>query len=439
MQLLGSQRPAGAGVQVSCTIRSSNTIESARVYYKTTGAPYFTQADLTLSGGNYHYTIPAASVQNPGVEFYFQATDDEGNAVTYPKYSPSYLPLTFAVTPNSAPQITYDAPEIWLHRCTLPVQVLITDNTNVAAASLFYRNPGTFFYAESPLTNMGGGIYSTSILGPLLNAQDDLEMFIAAWDNNQLVNYWNLSELPFLLNVAVELPPTPPAVALEPATMPIIIPASGGEFDYTAYVINPIPIAGECDLWAELLTPSGTIQEVGVLLTGVSLIGGETHSEFITQEVPDTAASGNYQYIVHTGDYTAGDIFFTAQFAFMKLPSLLGPVPYHTGWRFHLQEFCLSDISPPTLITADQPALSGGWPNPFNAETSLQFYLPSSGRASLKIFNLQGEEIALLADGFYPEGVHYIRWNAAQNASGIYFCALSTAQGIITSKLVLIK
>jgi|GEM_PF-1444221 len=438
-QLLGTQRPAGVGVQVSCTIRSSNTITSARIYYKTTGGQYFNQAEMSHTGDNYYYTIPAATVQNPGVEFYFQATDNLGSTVTYPKYSPSYLPLSFAVAPNFAPVITYDAPEIWLHRRTLPVEVQITDNNSVAEATLFYRVPGTFFYVQTPLASIGNNTFIASLAGPLLNQQDDLEIFIAAWDPTQVVNYWYLSELPFLLNIAAELPPTPPAVALEPASVPIIVPANGGEFDYVANVINPIPFEGECDVWAEMLTPGGSYQEIGLLLDDLELLGGETYPDSITQEVPDTAAAGNYQYIVHTGDYTTGEIFYTAEFAFMKLPALLGPITYHSGWIFYSQESQLTDIPQPVMIAADQPFIGGACPNPFNMETSLEFYLPQSGNASLKIYNIKGEEIAVLTDGFRQPGIHRITWNAAGCSTGIYFCAFSTSQGTQLTKLVLVK
>ncbi|HSP87724.1 MAG TPA: T9SS type A sorting domain-containing protein, partial [Ignavibacteriaceae bacterium] len=66
-------------------------------------------------------------------------------------------------------------------------------------------------------------------------------------------------------------------------------------------------------------------------------------------------------------------------------------------------------------------SLSQNYPNPFNPETAISFNLQEDGFASIKIFNVQGEEIEVLFDGFIPSGNQVIKWNASNFTSGVYF------------------
>jgi ligand-binding sensor domain-containing protein len=84
-------------------------------------------------------------------------------------------------------------------------------------------------------------------------------------------------------------------------------------------------------------------------------------------------------------------------------------------------------------------SLSQNYPNPFNASTTLSFTLPADSRISLKIFNILGEEIAVLVEGILPSGEHRVTWNAAGCASGVYFSRLVTGDAVITRELLYMK
>lgn len=69
------------------------------------------------------------------------------------------------------------------------------------------------------------------------------------------------------------------------------------------------------------------------------------------------------------------------------------------------------------------------YPNPFTASTTIKFSLEKKSNVQLKIYNLFGQEVKVLADGELPQGEHRIRWNGTQqNGSaanmGIYICRL---------------
>jgi hypothetical protein len=69
--------------------------------------------------------------------------------------------------------------------------------------------------------------------------------------------------------------------------------------------------------------------------------------------------------------------------------------------------------------------LYGNYPNPFNSQTIIRFFVPEDGELTLSIFNLLGQEVINLRSGFILAGEHAIRWDAFDQPSGIYFINLN--------------
>ncbi len=89
-------------------------------------------------------------------------------------------------------------------------------------------------------------------------------------------------------------------------------------------------------------------------------------------------------------------------------------------------------------------SLAQNYPNPFNPITSISYYLPKRSNVSLKIFDVLGNEIALIDEGERTEGKHSVQWNGKdkfqkQVNSGIYFFNLETPEYKKTIKGVLLK
>ena len=84
--------------------------------------------------------------------------------------------------------------------------------------------------------------------------------------------------------------------------------------------------------------------------------------------------------------------------------------------------------------------LSQNFPNPFNPTTNIQFTVPASGRALLKVYNTLGQEVATLFDGEATAGTnHQVQFNASNLASGIYFSRLEFDGRIQVKKMLLLK
>ena len=84
--------------------------------------------------------------------------------------------------------------------------------------------------------------------------------------------------------------------------------------------------------------------------------------------------------------------------------------------------------------------LGGNYPNPFNPTTNIQFSVPQDGYASLKVYNIIGQEVATLFAGMAKAG-HYIpaTFNAARLASGIYFARLQYNDKSLVQRMLLTK
>ena len=82
-------------------------------------------------------------------------------------------------------------------------------------------------------------------------------------------------------------------------------------------------------------------------------------------------------------------------------------------------------------------ALKQNYPNPFNSTTTINYILQNSDKISLKIFNLVGQEIETLINGYQIAGGYKIKWKPEGLSSGIYFCRLQTSKFLETKKLIL--
>ncbi len=85
-------------------------------------------------------------------------------------------------------------------------------------------------------------------------------------------------------------------------------------------------------------------------------------------------------------------------------------------------------------------ALPQNYPNPFNPTTMLQFTVPHDGRATLKVYNAIGQEVATLFDGVASAGeYHQATFDGSRFASGIYLARLVFSGQTLVRKLLMTK
>jgi len=86
-----------------------------------------------------------------------------------------------------------------------------------------------------------------------------------------------------------------------------------------------------------------------------------------------------------------------------------------------------------------QYALHQNYPNPFNPTTKVKFDLPKSGQVKLTLYDVLGNEVAVLLNGVQNAGYFEAEINASSYASGIYFYVLKAGDFTETKKMILIK
>jgi hypothetical protein len=79
------------------------------------------------------------------------------------------------------------------------------------------------------------------------------------------------------------------------------------------------------------------------------------------------------------------------------------------------------------------------YPNPFNPATTLHVQLDQDVELSLGIYNLQGQQVAMLFDGLLLAGTHELSWSGEAVSSGVYYAVLTNGQQQSVKKLLLLK
>jgi len=79
------------------------------------------------------------------------------------------------------------------------------------------------------------------------------------------------------------------------------------------------------------------------------------------------------------------------------------------------------------------------YPNPFNPTTKIEYWLPSAGKVTLKIYDVLGREIEKLVDQVQEAGKYSVQWNASNNSSGVYFYNIIAGSNHSVKKMLMIK
>lgn len=84
--------------------------------------------------------------------------------------------------------------------------------------------------------------------------------------------------------------------------------------------------------------------------------------------------------------------------------------------------------------------LSQNYPNPFNPVTQIKYDIAKASNVSLKVYDVLGNEVALVVSGNLSAGKYSADFNASKLASGIYFYSLIVdGQKVDTRKMMLVK
>ena len=104
----------------------------------------------------------------------------------------------------------------------------------------------------------------------------------------------------------------------------------------------------------------------------------------------------------------------------------------------------LSGISQEPSAVPSGYTLEQNYPNPFNPSTRIKFSLTSPSMTKISVYNLLGQEIAVLAKGTFQAGTHEIVWNGCDRfnnpmPTGVYLYQMKTEDRTQSRKMLLLK
>ncbi len=111
---------------------------------------------------------------------------------------------------------------------------------------------------------------------------------------------------------------------------------------------------------------------------------------------------------------------------------------YDGVWRRPLSEM-VTGIGISSTEVPGKFKLEQNYPNPFNPGTTIRFELPVASHVSLSVFDILGREVSVLVNERMEAGVHGVRFEAHDLASGVYLYRLQAGSFVNTKKSVILK
>lgn len=90
-------------------------------------------------------------------------------------------------------------------------------------------------------------------------------------------------------------------------------------------------------------------------------------------------------------------------------------------------------------LTAGDYELMQNYPNPFNSSTIIRWNMKKNNNVIIKIYNLLGEEAAVILNEERPAGIHEVRFESNNLPGGIYFYRIAAGDFSAVRKMILIK
>ena len=101
---------------------------------------------------------------------------------------------------------------------------------------------------------------------------------------------------------------------------------------------------------------------------------------------------------------------------------------------FEYSEVVTADLSTPASFALEQ-----NYPNPFNPSTNISYSIPQNSFVTLKVYDILGNEFAILVNEDKEAGNYQITFDASSLSNGVYFYRLQANGYDLTKKMILMK
>ena len=325
--------------------------------------------------------------------------------------------------------------------------------------SLVFHDNRTFEYATKPhLAPQRAGMNPSDVVTTDLDNDGYIDFVVSDYITNKAITFMNLgfgSEWLGYTNAQVISTPNDYGSAPYHATM------TAGDLDGDSFndilIGNWVPPGVDSLVW---LKNDGSgqfnIERIGLdsrrTTQSFSLFDydGDGDLDIITGTVEGDMVlylnngSGDFELLqlCQTSNYGETDLtMLTGQFNDDLYPDVAVLTANYFGTMLnHNYIVGIQDDSPKDVITPQQYRLAQNYPNPFNPSTTIRFELPANAQVDLRVYNLLGQEVAVLINNEeLSSGVYKYSFNASHLSSGVYFYRIITKDFVQTKKMVLLR
>jgi hypothetical protein len=77
------------------------------------------------------------------------------------------------------------------------------------------------------------------------------------------------------------------------------------------------------------------------------------------------------------------------------------------------------------------------YPNPFDLHTTINFEVSAKSKVSIKIYTIEGREIATVFEGEKSPGIYNLPFKGSRLAAGVYICRMQVNNQLLQRKLII--
>jgi uncharacterized protein (TIGR02145 family) len=153
--------------------------------------------------------------------------------------------------------------------------------------------------------------------------------------------------------------------------------------------------------------------------------------------------NGSFNYIGIFGHWWSNTQYDTSLAWGRGLFYLDAPVNNSTSVKKN--GFCIRCMKDPVNQIDDENNIESmfilyqNYPNPFNPLTQITYSIPKATNVTLKVYDILGQEIAILVNERKQTGEYNMTWNAEGVPSGVYYYRIVAGDFIETKKMLLIR
>lgn len=158
-----------------------------------------------------------------------------------------------------------------------------------------------------------------------------------------------------------------------------------------------------------------------------------SYSIFSEQRTYSSASSPGSYYILKD---SIGLIYKKQKIDFQQYSDFKSTIlaeAYINGRHFVSDILNVKDELPETYV------LLQNFPNPFNPTTTIKYAVASTRHVQLKIYDVLGNEVAVLVDEEKSPGNYHVEFDASKFSSGVYICRLTTDSKTQSIKMMMMK